>query len=53
MFYQLDLLGSDQSRQSPNVSLIRMLLFVASWQNQQLLVKKTKNQKKSSVRNGL
>ena len=47
MFYQLFPLVYDQRHQTLDVSLVRMLLFVASWQSQHLLVNKNKNQKKN------
>ena len=46
MLNQLDPFGSDQRYQTLDLSVIRMLLFVASWQSRNLSVKKTKNQKK-------
>ena len=49
MFNQLDLFGSDQRHQTLDVSVIRMLLFVASWQSRHLSVKKTKNRKKNPL----
>ena len=43
MFYQLYPLVSDQRHQTIDVSLTKMLLFVASWQSQHhLLVKKNR-----------
>ena len=50
MFYQLYPHVSDQKHQTLDVSLIRMLLFVASWQSQHLLVKKQKIEKKISTK---
>ena len=47
IIYQLDPFGSDQNHQTLNVYVIRMLLFVASWQrSQHLSVKKQKIKKK-------
>ena len=44
----------NQRHQTLDVSVIRMLLFVASWQSQHLSVKKNKKPKeKISPRNGL
>ena len=48
IFYQPVLFGSRQSYQTPEVSVIRMLLFAASWQSQYLSVKKTKKNKKKT-----
>ena len=42
VFYQLDPFSSDQSHQTLHVFVIRMLLFVASWQNQRLSVKRSR-----------
>ena len=47
MFYQLDSFGSDRNHQTTDVSVIGMLLFVASWQSQHLSFKKQKNQKQN------
>ena len=47
MFNQLDPFGSDQIHQTLDVSVIRMLLFVASWQSRHTsLCKKQKIKKK-------
>ena len=46
MFNQLGPFGSDQRHQTLDLSVIRMLLFVASRQSRHLSVKKTKYQKK-------
>ena len=45
MLYQLDPFGYDQRHQIPDVSVIRMLLFGASWQSQHCSVKKQKIEK--------
>ena len=46
IFYQLDPSGPDQSHQTLDVLLIRMLPFVASRQSHHCSVNKTENQKK-------
>ena len=46
MFNQLDSFGSDQRHQFLDLSVIRMLLFVASWQSRHLSVKRQKIKKK-------
>ena len=47
MFNQLDPFGSDQSHQTLDLSVIRMLIFVASWQSRHLSV--TKKSKKNQL----
>ena len=46
MLNQLEPFGSDQRHQTLDVSVIRMLLFVASWQSRHLSLKKQRIKKK-------
>ena len=53
MFNQLDPFGSDQRHQILDLSVIRMLLFVASWQSRHLCKKKQKINKKFRSKSSL